>query len=131
MDALELQTPDTIHPPFGYSHVAAIPTGHRIVWTAGQVGMNPDGTLAAGWEDQTRLAFENLGRALSAGGATWADVFKLTIYVVDTAEMGTIRTVRDEFLNTSRPPTSTLVQVAGLALPQLLIEVEAVAAVAD
>jgi enamine deaminase RidA (YjgF/YER057c/UK114 family) len=130
MDALELRTPDTIHPPFGYSHVASIPAGHRLVWTAGQVGMTPDGKLADGWEAQTRVTFENLGRALSAAGATWTDVFKLTIYVVHTSEIRTIRAIRDEFLDTSQPPASTLIKVAGLALDGLLIEIEAVAAVA-
>ncbi len=129
MDPIELITPDTIHPPFGYSHVAAVPPGSRIVWTAGQVGMNRDGQVAEGWDAQTRATFENLGAALSAGGATWADVVKLTIFVVDTSEIAAVRAVRDEFINASRPPTSTLIQVAGLALPELLIEVEAVAAV--
>jgi enamine deaminase RidA (YjgF/YER057c/UK114 family) len=130
MDALELQTPDTIHAPFGYSHVASIPPGHRLVWTAGQVGITPDGAIAEGWDAQTRVAFENLGRALSVAGAGWADVFKLTTYVVDTSDIRAIRTVRDEIVNTARPPASTLIQVAGLALPELLIEIEAVAAVA-
>ena len=54
---------------------------------------------------------------------------KLTIYVVDTSEIAAIRAVRDEFINASRPPTSTLIRVAGLALPGLLIEIEAIAAV--
>jgi len=72
----------------------------------------------------------NVGAALEAGGAGWNDVFKLMIYVVDTAELATIRAVRDEFVNVDRPPTSALVQVAGLARPEFLIEIEAVAAVA-
>ncbi len=131
MDALELQTPDTIHPPFGYSHVAGIPAGHRLVWTAGQVGMTPDGTVADGWEAQARAAFTNLGSALSAGGATWNDVFKLTLYVVDTSEIAAIRAVREEFVDTSRPPTSTLIVVAGLAMSGLLLEIEAIAAVSE
>ena len=129
MDPIDLITPDTIHPPFGYSHVAALPAGSQIVWTAGQVGMTRDAQLVEGWEAQTRVAFENLGSALGAAGATWADVFKLTIYVVDTSEMAAVRAVRDQFVDPSRPPTSTLIQVAGLALPDILIEVEAVAAV--
>jgi enamine deaminase RidA (YjgF/YER057c/UK114 family) len=72
----------------------------------------------------------NVGIALAAAGAEWNDVFKLTFYVVDTAALGTVRSVRDEFINTDRPPTSSLVQVAGLFRPDLLIEIEAVAAVA-
>jgi len=74
-------------------------------------------------------AFENLTAALERGGATWADVFKLTDYIVDTAHLPTVRAVRDEFIDTDRPPTSTLVRVAGLFRDDLLIEIEAVAAV--
>ena len=65
----------------------------------------------------------------AAGGARWADVVKLTFYVVDLGGLPTIRAVRDEFVDAQRPPTSSLVQVAGLILPELLLEVEAVACV--
>ena len=51
---------------------------------------------------------------------------KLTLFIVDVAEVGTVRAVRDEFIDTARPPTSSLVRVAGLVRPDLLIEVEAV-----
>lgn len=122
----EFSSPSDLPQAAGYSHVVTIPAG-RLVWTAGQVPLDPDGNLAEGWEAQTRVAFENVGRALRAAGADWADVVKLTIYVVDVAELETIRAVRDEFVNTATPPTSSLVQVAGLFRPDVLIEVEAVA----
>lgn len=69
-------------------------------------------------------------RRCSAGAAEWNDVVKLTIYVVGAADLQVLREVRDALVNTETPPTSTLVQVAGLARPELLIEVEAVAYVA-
>jgi enamine deaminase RidA (YjgF/YER057c/UK114 family) len=119
-------SPDDLPPPSGYSHVVTIPPG-RLVWTSGQVGIGADGALAAGWEGQTRTAFANVGRALAAAGAGWPDVVKLTVFVVDVAELQTIRAVRDEFVDTGSPPTSSLVQVAGLFRPDVLIEVEAVA----
>lgn len=119
-------SPEELPPPNGYSHVVSLPPG-RLVWTSGQVPIGLDGTLADGWEEQTRTAFANVGRALSAAGADWPDVVKLTIFVVDVSELATIRAVRDEFVNTAQPPTSSLVQVAGLFRPDVLIEVEAVA----
>jgi len=79
------------------------------------------------WERQTRAVFENLERALRAGGAGWSDVVKLTLYVVDVGALETVRAVRDEFVDTADPPTSSLVRVAGLFHPDVLIEVEAVA----
>jgi enamine deaminase RidA (YjgF/YER057c/UK114 family) len=81
------------------------------------------------WAAQTRLVMQNLGLALTVGDASWSDVFKLTIFVVDTSALTIVRVVRDEFIDLQRPPTSSLVRVAGLFHPDILIEVEAVAAV--
>ena len=121
-------SPEALPSPPGYSHVVSIPSG-RLVWTSGQVAMDAEGSvIAAGsWENQARAVFANLTTALEAAGAGWADVVKLTFYVVDASELVTIRAVRDEFVDRDRPPTSTLVQVAGLFHPDLLLEVEAVA----
>jgi enamine deaminase RidA (YjgF/YER057c/UK114 family) len=131
MPHIELSSPPTLPAPNGYSHVAGIPPGSRLVWTSGQVPITAEGTPAPGdWEAQTRLVMRNVGAALEAGGATWDDVFKLTIFVVDTSALAIIRAVRDEFIDVQRPPTSSLVQVAGLFRPDILIEIEAVAAVA-
>lgn len=130
MEHITFSTPAELPTPNGYSHVATVPPGCRLVWTSGQVPINPDGVPAVrDWEAQTRLAMQNVGHALRAGGATWDGVFKLTFYVVDTSSLATVRAVRDEFVNTARPPTSSLVQVAGLFRPDILIEIEAVAAV--
>jgi enamine deaminase RidA (YjgF/YER057c/UK114 family) len=121
-------SPDDLFSPPGYSHVVTIPTG-RLVWTAGQIAMDADGSVVGvgDWDAQARQVFENLTRALQAAGAGWADVVKLTYFVVDMSGLTTIRAVREEFVDRTRPPTSTLVQVAGLAGPDLLLEVEAVA----
>ncbi len=131
MSAFELTSPPTLSSPIGYSHVASIAPGSRIVWTSGQVPVAADGTPASAgdWEAQTRQVFRNIGAALDAGGATWDDVVKLMFYVVDISALTIVRAVRDEFVRVDRPPASTLVQVAGLFRPDILIEVEAVAAV--
>jgi enamine deaminase RidA (YjgF/YER057c/UK114 family) len=133
MSHIEFATPLTLPQANGYSHAASISPGTRLVWTAGQVPIAADGTpaLVGNWEEQTRQAMTNVGAALAAAGAAWDDVFKLTFFVVDTSALATVRSVRDEFVNTERPPTSSLVQVAGLFRPDLLIEIEAVAAIAD
>lgn len=120
-------SPGDLPAPVGYSHVVSVSAG-RLVWTSGQVGIAADGAVADGWEAQTRLTFQNVGRALAAGGAGWRDVVKLLFFVVATDELATVRRVRDEFIDQDRPPTSSLVQVAGLFRSDVLIEVEAVAA---
>lgn len=124
--ALEFLSPDDLPAATGYSHVVSIPAG-RLVWTAGQVPVDADGAVPDGWEGQARQALTNVGQALGAAGARWRDVVKLTYFVVDMSGLETIRAVRDEFVDAARPPTSSLVQVAGLVRPEWLIEVEAVA----
>jgi enamine deaminase RidA (YjgF/YER057c/UK114 family) len=121
-------SPDGLSSPPGYSHVVSIPSG-RLVWTSGQVAMDGDGSIVAAgdWGGQARAVFQNVTTALAAAAAGWSDVVKLTFFVVDVAELATIRAVRDEFIDRTRPPTSSLVQVAGLVHPDLLLEVEAVA----
>jgi enamine deaminase RidA (YjgF/YER057c/UK114 family) len=124
----EFLSPDTLAPPFGFSHTASVGPG-RTVWVSGQLPLTADGTVAATGDmaAQARQCFENVGRALEAAGARWADVVKLTYFVTDLSGVATIRAIRDEFVDTARPPTSSLVGVAGLVLPDALIEIEAVA----
>ncbi|SDK81915.1 Enamine deaminase RidA, house cleaning of reactive enamine intermediates, YjgF/YER057c/UK114 family [Nocardioides sp. YR527] len=126
---MDFLTPEDLPAPAGYSHVVITDPGARLIVTSGQIGITADGTVEAGWEAQTRQTFINLGVALAAAGATWSDVVKLTYFVVSTTELPLIRSVRDEFVDVAHPPASSLVQVAGLFRPDVLIEVEATAAI--
>jgi len=128
----EFLSPDTLAPPFGFSHVASVAPG-RVVWVSGQLPLAADGTLAPPGDmaAQARQCFDNVGRALEAAGARWGDVVKLTYFVTDVSEVALIRAVRDEFVDTARPPASSLVRVAGLVLPDAMIELEAVACPPD
>jgi enamine deaminase RidA (YjgF/YER057c/UK114 family) len=73
--------------------------------------------------------FQNLSAVLAEAGATWSDVVKLNYFVTDVSRLQEIREVRNEFLDPDRLPASTLVQVSALAMPELLIEIEAVVVV--
>ncbi|MEO8457215.1 MAG: RidA family protein [Chloroflexota bacterium] len=127
-EGARFHNPDTVHKPMGYSHVAEVTSG-RLVYLAGQVAVDPAGNIV-GESDiaaQTKQVFENLKNNLAAVGATFANVIKLSYFVLDAAHIPTIREVRNSYLNPDAMPTSTLVVVAGLARPEWLIEVEAVA----
>jgi enamine deaminase RidA (YjgF/YER057c/UK114 family) len=126
MPSLEFPAPPSVN---GYSHVVVVTPGSRVVHTSGQVAIDADGKVPEGWEEQTRLVFRNLGEVLASAGAGWGDVVKLTYFVTGVGELPAIRRIRDEFVDVTRPPASSLVQVAGLFRPDLLIEIEAVAAV--
>jgi enamine deaminase RidA (YjgF/YER057c/UK114 family) len=120
-------TPSDVPPGFGYSHVVAA-TG-RLIAISGQVALDETGRLVGPGdpEAQARQVFENLRRCLAAADATFVDVVKLTVYVTDLATMTAVRAVRDEYVDTTRPPASSAVQVAGLVLPELLLEIDALA----
>jgi enamine deaminase RidA (YjgF/YER057c/UK114 family) len=130
-DTPRFVNPPTLSAPRGYSHVAEVPPGSRLLYLAGQVALDSTGKIVGpgDFRAQAGQVFENLRRALAAGGATFRDVVKLNYYVVDAAQVPVLREVRDRYVNTAAPPASTLVEVRRLFRDDLLLEVEAVAVV--
>ena len=124
------RSPETIHRPFGYSHVAEVTAG-RPVYIAGQVALDPAGELVGPGDiaAQTRQVFDNLQAALQTVGASFEQVVKLNYYLVDASQLPVVREVRDQYINTEQPPASTAVEVRRLFRDDILIEVEAVAVV--
>jgi enamine deaminase RidA (YjgF/YER057c/UK114 family) len=128
----EFSSPKTLIPPAGYSHIAKVNRG-TIVYLAGQVASDASGKLVGegNFEAQAEQVFRNLKIAVEAAGGTMADIVKLNIYLVaevDQAEVPKLRAIRNRYVNTEKPPASTLVVVSRLAQPGWLIEIEAVAA---
>jgi enamine deaminase RidA (YjgF/YER057c/UK114 family) len=123
-----LINPPELFPPPGFSHVA-VATGGRLVCIAGQTAITPEfavvgeGDLAA----QTRAAIESVGIALRAAGAGWDDVVRRTIYTVAPTEFEVIARAIAEVTGDSADPPQTIIGVTGLALPQLMIEIEVTA----
>ncbi len=115
--------------PFGYSHSVSIPAGAQLVLIAGQYGSNEKGTVVSPhFAEQVQQAFRNLGVALAAHGLDLSHVVQLRSYVlnIDFEKLGIIgQAVRAGCGDT--PPTQTVLGVAGLAMPDILFEVEAVA----
>jgi len=125
-----LFNPPAIHRPTGYSHVAEV-TGGKTIYIAGQIAFDSSGNLV-GRDDlraQAQQVFANLNAALEAVGADFNAVVKLNFYLLDVSQLSIVREVRDQYVNTQNPPTSTAVEVSRLAREGLLIEVEAVAIV--
>jgi enamine deaminase RidA (YjgF/YER057c/UK114 family) len=121
--------PPTIAPPRGYTHVVETTGPGRTIYVAGQLGLDPGGTMAEGFRAQTTQAFENVKAALAAVGADWSHVVKITSYFVDMGDLPAYFEVRNTFVNTASPPASTAVQISQLARPGALFEVEAIAVV--
>jgi enamine deaminase RidA (YjgF/YER057c/UK114 family) len=120
----ELINPPELHPTPGFSHIA-VPTGARLVFVAGQVALDRDfNVVGDNLAAQTKAAMENVGTALSAIGASFEDVVRRTIYTTQPNEWETIARAAEEVQGSDRNPPQTIVGVPGLALPELLIEIE-------
>lgn len=130
MTSVRYLNPKGISPPVGYTHVVEVTGPGRTVYIAGQVGLDRNGQLAGAPGDvraQMVQAFENLKAALAEVGATFKDVVKITNYLVDGAHVQLYREVRDTYVNTAAPPSSTLLIISRLAREGWLFEIDAVA----
>jgi reactive intermediate/imine deaminase len=124
--------PPTLSKPTGYTHVVEVDVSGRakMVYIAGQIAFDKDGKLvgAGDMKAQAEQVFKNLEAALASAGAKFSDVVKMNTYVTDMSKAADVREVRAKYFGDTSP-ASTLVQVAALARPELMIEVEVVAAV--
>jgi enamine deaminase RidA (YjgF/YER057c/UK114 family) len=125
--------PAGVSTPTGYTHVVSS-DGSRIVFLAGQVPLDSAGNIVGkgDFSAQARQVFENLETCLAAAGASFADVTKMTTFIVNytPALRPELAAVRAAYLPSDKPPASTLVGVQALANPDIMIEVEAVAVLA-
>ena len=121
------ERPEGLGPVAGYSHVAA-GTG-RLVAVSGQLPVDATGTVVdpADALAQARQVFANLRTALAAAGAQPGDVLRLTVFLIDLADLTAFRTARDEFVGTGPAPASSLVQISRLVLAEARIEIDALA----
>jgi enamine deaminase RidA (YjgF/YER057c/UK114 family) len=126
--------PDTMaKPTAGYSKVAEVSDG-KIVFIAGQVALDRSANLVGkdNFRAQVQQVFENLKAAVEAAGGDFNGVVKFNYYCaesLDPVQIGVVREIRDKYVNTTNPPTSTFVVVKRLVRPEWLIEVDAVAVV--
>ena len=124
-------SPEGIHKPFAsYSHVVTAESAQKLVFCAGQVPADPDGKVLPpdNFEAQVQLVMQNLTRALAAGGAKLSDVTKITIYICNQHDVPKARGILETYFG-AHPPGSTLCVLRGLANPNFLLEIEAIAAV--
>jgi endoribonuclease L-PSP len=123
--------PETLHPPFGYSHVVEVTAGRpstspgRSPWT--RPGRSPAPTTSAPRPGRCSTTSALPSRRSEQG---FEQVVNLNLNLVDATHLPVIREVRDQYVNTRQPPASTAVEVQGLFREDPLVEVEAVAVIA-
>ena len=125
--------PEGLLKPGAYTPAVRV-TGGTTIYISGQVSQDAAGNVVGGGDllAQTRQVYRNLGIALSAAGAAFADVVKLNVYVVgyQPEHRALLQSVREQHVSKDHPPASTLIGVQALARPEYLVEIEAIAVIA-
>lgn len=116
-------------PPISAARTAPGP----LLFLSGQVAMLGDGSVAHPGDPhaQAEMVFDQIGAILDQHACGFGDVVKLTTYLTDSAHLDAFKHARSRALAGHPPPAATTVVVAGLARPELLIEIDAVVALPD
>ncbi len=124
--------PPELSKPTGYTHVVETTGPVKTIYISGQIAFDRDGKLVGpgDMKAQAEQVFANLEAALKAAGATFADVVKMNTYITDMSKAAAVREVRARYFGET-VPASTLVQVVALARPELMLEIEVIAAVRE
>ena len=109
---------------------AVISEGGRVVWLAGQVAAEDASgkSLAGDFDGQVHEVFSRLGNTLAEAGGALSDMVTMTVFITD-ARLGDRFTELRKTIFSDNFPASALITVAGLARPELLVEVQGIAVV--
>ena len=125
MNATQIKTsPDSMEP---FNIAQGYMVGD-LIFTSGQASIDPQGNIVGvgDFDAQAEQSFMNLSAVLKQGGSSLAQVIKVTIYLTDMTNLPKIVALREHFFSAPYP-ADTLVEVTSLALPELEIEIEAIA----
>ena len=123
--------PTSIAGPFAtYAHGVEVESHARLLFGAGQTGVELDGTVPEGIEDQARIVWSNMKTILAEANMGIADIVQLNMLLIDRADRDGATIVRDAELGPHRP-ASTLMYISGLANPAWRIEIDFIAAKED
>jgi reactive intermediate/imine deaminase len=113
-----------------YSNCVRVDSG-PLLFISGQIATDENGAVIGVGDirAQAEQVLKNIETILRANGATMADVLNVTVYVTDIGAFESVADIRLRYFP-ANGPASTIVEVSGLAFPELLIEIAAVAAVA-
>ena len=114
------------------SHFTHVVRAGRIVFVSGCVATDGQGRVVGGNDivAQTRQVHENIKRCLTAAGATFGDICKVTVFLRNINDREKVNTVRKEYFGAHRP-ASTLVEISRLVRDDYLIEIEATAVIPE
>jgi len=126
--------PEGLFDSKAYSQVITVSGSGKTIYIGGQNAINAEGQLVGrdNFELQTRQVLENLKIALASENASFEDVIKLNIYMVDGCDPAVgFKVFRETVGELKKPPLITVLKVSGLANPLCLIEIDAIAVVEE
>jgi reactive intermediate/imine deaminase len=124
---------DAVSKPIGvFSQATTVEARGRLVFISGMTALRPDGSIVGigNITEQTRQVCENIKSAVAAAGGTLADVCRVDVYVRKMEHFDAIHKVRREYFKPPLP-ASTMVEITKMTSPEYLIEISAIAVVAD
>ena len=122
---MRLVNPDAVaKPASNYAHGVVHAAGAERLVISGQVGVRLDGSMADGVEAQAEQAWTNLLAVVEAAGFERGHLVRVMTYVTEPGQVAVCRTVRDRVLE-GHCCANTYIEVAGLAAPGWLVEIEA------
>jgi 2-iminobutanoate/2-iminopropanoate deaminase len=116
------------NPALRYSPGMLVHGDARTLYISGQIGMDAAGQTRPDFAGQAEQAWQNLEGVLTAAGMTLRDVVKVAVFLTSRDHYAAFIAARAKVLGDHKP-ASTLLIVSGLALPELLVEIEAIAVV--
>jgi enamine deaminase RidA (YjgF/YER057c/UK114 family) len=119
------QVPDNFKPV--YSRAIEVKEARRLLLVSGQFGVAPNGDLVDGFGPRREQAMDNVEALIGASGMTTENIAGLTYYVTRASDFPTLVDIRRRLWAWEPAPSLTAIVVSGLARPEYLIEIEAVA----
>jgi len=132
MPKIEQYAAASVYDPPIYAQAVKVTRGETILYLSGQVAYDDKGGVAhpGDFKAQARAALQAVKAQVEAGGGTMANIVKVNTYLTDIRHRADYGPIREEFFGKNKKmPASTLVAVVALALPEFLIEIEAIAVV--
>jgi reactive intermediate/imine deaminase len=123
--AVQIKTDPDFYAPFKVAQAYRV---GDLIFVSGQASIDDGGNIVGvgDFEAQARQTYKNLDRVLEAGGSDRSKIVKMNVYIKDMDNFATIMSLREQYF-TPPYPAETLIEVSALALPELEIEIEAVA----
>ncbi len=122
----KIVSPKELPKPTGYSQAVRV---GNLLFISGQISENSKGEIIGkeDFEEQVRQVFENLRAILKAEGGSIDDIVKITVHLTDMKNLGKFREIRSDYFKKDYP-ASTLIAVKDLVMKELMIEIDAIAA---